>query len=647
MSGIGITRLGDGDPQRLGGYHLLWRLASGGMGRIYLARPAAGGPIVAVKTLLAEGAVSSVDRQRFTREVELAQRIDSAYTARVLEADADAERPWMAIQYVPAPSLADLVRDAGPLAEWGVPSIAAGAVQVLMSLHSKGVVHRDVKPQNILLPLTGPLLIDFGISHAFDRTRTSVTLGTIAFTSPEQARGEPSTEASDVFSLGATLFHLAVGRPPYPEVESPMVLLALVQAGRLDLARLPRELIPLIEPCLAVDPKKRPALSGLLETALETDGRASARRRGRRWLPVEWTAVINAYEAYGRALDMDRTVTGDGPTRPLPPPAPTLVEPRERAARLERERRAEEARRRRDGEVRRLAEAAARERAGRERNAAGGSQSVPRPRGPRSGTGGWAVAAVVIAIAVLLWQPWTAMKGASDSSDRPYSSAQTTSGGGGATGTRTQGAGTIRTSAPTPTSTEDDDQRETAQPSPSPTPTPSPTPSPSPTRDRVEEAFKAVRTGSCLTLYDTGYGDGHIKWNVDAPPDAVSCSSDQAHVQVTAVTSGSCPTGTGKSYWSYGSTNLCLKRVFRVGFCLLGEKSGEKVLLGAMTLVDCRATRIPVKYDYILHVTGVYRAPSNAGPDHCKRVQGDTTKYMAWLVDDNSVLLCTMFYRSG
>lgn len=121
MSGIGITRLGDGDPQRLGGYHLLWRLASGGMGRIYLARPAAGGPIVAVKTLLAEGAVSSVDRQRFTREVELAQRIDSAYTARVLEADADAERPWMAIQYVPAPSLADLVRDAGPLAEWGCP----------------------------------------------------------------------------------------------------------------------------------------------------------------------------------------------------------------------------------------------------------------------------------------------------------------------------------------------------------------------------------------------------------------------------------------------------------------------------------------------------------------------------------------------
>ncbi|MER5487478.1 serine/threonine-protein kinase [Streptomyces sp. NPDC002812] len=623
MPGIAVRRLDAGDPRRLGDYRLLWRLASGGMGRVYLARPAAGGPLVAVKTLLAEGPVERLDRERFAREVDLARRVDAVYTARVLDADPGAPRPWMAIQYVPAPSLADLVREQGPLAAWAVPSVAAGVVQALMSLHGSGVVHRDVKPQNILLPLTGPLLIDFGISHAVDRTRTSLTLGTVAFTSPEQARGEASTEASDVFSLGATLFHLAVGRPPYREVESSMVLLAHVQGGRLDLTGLPTSLAPLIEPCLAFEPRRRPELATVLATAV------SVPRRGRRWLPVEWTATITAYEAHGRALDADRTATGSAAGGAVaghaPPRIPVLTDPGEAAVRQERQRLAEAVRRRREAELRRLAGNAD----------AGGT-------GGSSGTAGWA-AAVLLAIALLVWQPWTLMQGTSADARSTPSAATTPASTPKGPGLPSWRPTPTPTPMPTPSqgATTDSGTSDTVRPTPTPTPTPIPTPTP--TRDRTEEAFLAVRQGSCLPLYATGYPD---KWNVDVPPGAVRCDTEQAHVQVTSVINGDCPSGSGRTYWRYKTTNLCLTRIFHIGYCVLGKGPGNSIELGAFTLVDCKATRIPAAYDYVLHITGVYRAPANATAAHCRRSQSDSTDYRAWLVTDNSVLLCTTFYRN-
>lgn len=202
MAGARVQALGADDPAVLGPYRLIGRLASGGMGRIYLARGGerGGRGLVAVKTLLAEGTVSAVDRRRFAREVSLAQRVDSAYTARVRDSDPDAERPWMAIDYIAAPPLSELVRNCGVLPASAVRWIAAGTAEALVTLHGVGIVHRDVKPQNVLLPLEGPRVIDFGISHASDLTLTGLTLGTIAFTSPEQARGEASTAASDVYS---------------------------------------------------------------------------------------------------------------------------------------------------------------------------------------------------------------------------------------------------------------------------------------------------------------------------------------------------------------------------------------------------------------------------------------------------------------
>ncbi|THA65297.1 serine/threonine protein kinase [Streptomyces sp. A0958] len=361
MAGARIEALGGDDPATLGPYRLLGRLASGGMGRIYLARGGDRG-LVAVKTLLAEARVSETDRRRFAREVTLAQRMDSAFTARVRDADPDARWPWMAIDYIAAPPLSELVRSCGVLPASAVRWIAAGTAQALATLHEAGIVHRDVKPQNVLLPLDGPRVIDFGISHTGDLTLTGLTLGTIAFTSPEQARGEESTAASDVYSLGATLFLLATGRPPYRSDGDTLRLLARVQRGQLDLTGLPKELVATVRPCLAVQPRHRPSLTDLLARFRAQQAGLPPTSSGTRWLPPRWTALIDAYAAQGREWANGRSTdpAGAAPTlvqrtRPVPQPPPTLVHSPERRARAERDRTRRE--------MAALAELAARQRA--------------------------------------------------------------------------------------------------------------------------------------------------------------------------------------------------------------------------------------------------------------------------------------------
>ncbi|MEU4062418.1 protein kinase [Streptomyces wedmorensis] len=279
------------DPERLGSYRLIGRVGAGGMGRVYLGRTVSG-RLVAVKTLLAEGEVAESDRRRFAREVALARRVTGVFTVSVLDADADGPRPWMATEYVPAPSLAELVRDGGALSPAAVRWIAAGMAEALVDLHRAEIVHRDVKPGNVLLPLTGPRLIDFGISHALDLTRTSLTLGTIAFTSPEQARGEGSTPASDVYSTGATLFHLATGRPPYEPGADAFRLLARVQQAEVSLTGLLPDVDDLIRPLLHLDPAARPTPADLL---------AAFERRptgGSELLPTAWTSLIRSHHDY-------------------------------------------------------------------------------------------------------------------------------------------------------------------------------------------------------------------------------------------------------------------------------------------------------------------------------------------------------------
>ncbi|MFI6938976.1 protein kinase [Streptomyces sp. NPDC050418] len=331
---VGAARPGE----RFGPYVVLTELASGGMGRVCLAR-SPGGRTVAVKTLLgatAEGGVPEADRRRFAREVALARRVRGLFTAGVVDADAEAPVPWMATEYIPAPSLRDLVASQGPLPPGAVYWVAAGMVEALVSIHTAGLVHRDVKPSNVLLPEDGPRLIDFGISQAADITRTKTALGTIAFAAPEQARGEPTTPASDVFSLGATLFHLVTGRSAYRDMGQGTAMEQLVRAaeGDLDLDGLPAELGPLILPCLALDPTQRPTPQALLAQVTGVLAERPQARGATDWLPREWSGAIERHrqrrteeaDSAQRRIDpeavTERTPPARSRTRPLPRTAP-------------------------------------------------------------------------------------------------------------------------------------------------------------------------------------------------------------------------------------------------------------------------------------------------------------------------------------
>jgi hypothetical protein len=317
---------------RFGAFTVLDELASGGMGRIYLAR-SPGGRTVAVKTLITD---SKDDRRRFAREVVLAQRVQGVFTASVVAADAAAAVPWMATEYVPAPSLRDLVESCGTLDASALHWVAAGMAEALVSIHAAGLVHRDVKPSNVLLPVEGPRVIDFGISQAHDVTRTQTALGTVAYAAPEQARGEETTPASDVYSLGATLFCLAVGRAPYRDGGAGPALEQLVRAatGDLDLSGLPAELEGLVLPCLALDPEDRPAPAEILAYCADRLGERPDARGGEDWLSVAWIEAIERYrerrvravEAARRRIDPDAaTAAVPAPGRTshlrLPPPA--------------------------------------------------------------------------------------------------------------------------------------------------------------------------------------------------------------------------------------------------------------------------------------------------------------------------------------
>lgn len=321
-------------PERhFGPFTVLGELASGGMGRVYLAT-SAGGRTVAVKTLLADnanGAVAQADRRRFAREVALAQRVQGVYTASVVAADAHAPMPWMATEYIAAPSLRDLVAGCGTLRPQALYWVAAGIAEALVSIHAAGLVHRDVKPSNVLLPIDGPRVIDFGISHAVDMTRTQAVLGTVAFAAPEQAQGQASTSASDVFSLGATLFHLAVGRAPYRDGGSGPAMEQLVRAatGDLDVSGLTPELHGLILPCLALDPAHRPTPAQILEECAGQLRRRPTGRGGRHWLNQAWTSEIERYgERRSREVEDARArVDPDALTGPVGAPQRTTALP--------------------------------------------------------------------------------------------------------------------------------------------------------------------------------------------------------------------------------------------------------------------------------------------------------------------------------
>jgi hypothetical protein len=254
------------DPERIGPYVVLGRLGAGAMGQVFLGRSTAG-RLVAVKTIKIEFAEEAGFRSRFAHEVAAARRVSGVFTAAVVAADADADVPWLATAYVPAPSLTELVWTCGPLPVPATRWLAAGCAEALESIHTAGLVHRDLKPSNVLVSPDGPRVIDFGVARAAERIQLTVTrgaVGTPAYMAPEQARDtRQASAASDMFALGATLLYAATGHAPY-QGETVMDVLVRLATEPPDLAGLPGELTDLVTSCLERSPRKRPSSAGLL-----------------------------------------------------------------------------------------------------------------------------------------------------------------------------------------------------------------------------------------------------------------------------------------------------------------------------------------------------------------------------------------------
>ncbi|MFE4536990.1 PQQ-binding-like beta-propeller repeat protein [Streptomyces scopuliridis] len=247
------------DPRQAGPYRLLGRLGAGGIGVVYLGR-SYGGRTVAVRLVRAELAHDAGFRARFRAEVAAARAISGAFTAPVVDADPDAVTPWMATVFVPGVSLHKAVRLNGPLPRAALLALATGVAEALAGIHAASLVHRDLKPGNVLLALDGPHLIDFGIARAADGTRLTgrrPALGTTAFMPPEQTTGQPLTPACDMFSLGAALAFAASGSSVFGEGLGPDVRRRVV-GGEPDLSMVPDELRPLVAACLARNPADRP-----------------------------------------------------------------------------------------------------------------------------------------------------------------------------------------------------------------------------------------------------------------------------------------------------------------------------------------------------------------------------------------------------
>lgn len=255
------------DPRRVGEYRLVGRLGEGGMGRVFFGRSPGGRP-VAVKLIRYEYAHRERFRARFAREVEAARRVGGFHTALVVDADPGADPPWMVTAYIPGPSLHGAVIEHGPLDAQAVRTLGAGLAEGLAAIHACGLVHRDLKPGNVILAADGPRIIDFGIAGTQDSSRMTATgavLGTYAYMSPEQVNGHPPEAASDVFALGAVLGFAATGRSPF-DGETAAAILRRISSEPPDVGDIEVEggLRDLIVACLAKDPAARPSLADVL-----------------------------------------------------------------------------------------------------------------------------------------------------------------------------------------------------------------------------------------------------------------------------------------------------------------------------------------------------------------------------------------------
>jgi predicted Ser/Thr protein kinase len=255
----------DSLPRKIGPYRVLEKIGEGGMGVVYLASDAENRP-VAVKVLGPAVAGDPDARLRLAREVETMRRVRNRHVAQVLDADVNGPSPYIVTRYVPGPSLDELVRRTGPLRGQALLQLAGGLAEALAAIHATGVVHRDLKPGNVLLDDGQPVVIDFGIAHLPDTTRltkTGLVMGTPGYLSPEVIEGRPASGATDVHAWGATVAYAATGRPPYGTGDFQTVFFRIIE-GRAQLGGVPPQLLPLVTAALSADPPSRPTARSLV-----------------------------------------------------------------------------------------------------------------------------------------------------------------------------------------------------------------------------------------------------------------------------------------------------------------------------------------------------------------------------------------------
>src|SRR5690606_32327157 len=272
-----VDRLRAGDPREVAGFEVVGRLGAGGMGVVYLAEhPQLG---TAALKLVREGATADASfRERFRREVAVAERVRSPRVARVLGADADAERPWLATAFIDGPTLQEAVAAEGPMSGDRLVALAVALADALAAIHRAKVVHRDLKPSNILLTAETPVVIDFGIASMREApalTRTGMAIGTPGWMAPEQVRGRRCGPRADVFTWGLVVAYAASGKPPFGRGSADAVFYRIVHEAPT-LPALPAPLDSLVREALTKDPRRRPAVARLLATLTAATAEATA-----------------------------------------------------------------------------------------------------------------------------------------------------------------------------------------------------------------------------------------------------------------------------------------------------------------------------------------------------------------------------------
>lgn len=255
------------DPRNIGPYRLTGRIGRGGQGIVYLATDESGAE-VAIKYFTGRTAADESMRRRFRGEIEAVRRVAPFCTARVLDAGIENDHPYIVSEYVDGVCLQDYVRNEGPRSGGALDRIAVGTATALAAIHHAGVIHRDFKPQNVLLGVDGLRVIDFGIARLLEQaaaTTSQIIVGTPAYMAPEQIAGETITPAADMFGWGATIAYAATGRAAFGAESYPAVL-GRILYGKPDLDGLTGVLRDLVTACLGKDPAARPTADDVLRT---------------------------------------------------------------------------------------------------------------------------------------------------------------------------------------------------------------------------------------------------------------------------------------------------------------------------------------------------------------------------------------------